>query len=121
MKHIWSALVMASAAFSVHAQGAEVIVFGDSWANRLAGPLRQTIVAQGHPEISLLNAGIEGARADELSSSDPAIGLPHIESVLLANPDAQIAHLSIGGNDLFDGILFINNDAWLRPQMTREC
>ncbi len=119
MKHTLTAIIGASAALSVHAQGAEVVVFGDSWANRLAGPLRQTIVAQGHPEISLLNAGIEGARADELSSSDPAIGLPHIESVLLANPDAQIAHLSIGGNDLFDGILFINNDSIVNSLLTR--
>jgi len=119
MKHIWSALVMASAAFSVHAQGAEVIVFGDSWANRLAGPLRQTIIDEGHPEIALLNEGVEGARADELVSSDPSIGLPYIENVLLANPDAQIVHLSIGGNDLFDGILFINNDAIVNSLLTR--
>ncbi len=119
MKHIWSALMMASAAFSVHAQGAEVIVFGDSWANRLAGPLRQTIIDEGHPEIALLNEGVEGARADELVSSDPSIGLPYIENVLLANPDAQIVHLSIGGNDLFDGILFINNDAIVNSLLTR--
>ncbi len=119
MKHIWSALVMASAAFSVHAQGAEVIVLGDSWANRLAGPLRQTIIDEGHPEIALLNEGVEGARADELVSSDPSIGLPYIENVLLANPDAQIVHLSIGGNDLFDGILFINNDAIVNSLLTR--
>ncbi|MFI4893566.1 MAG: GC-type dockerin domain-anchored protein [Phycisphaerales bacterium JB058] len=119
MKHIWSALVMASAAFSVQAQGAEVIVFGDSWANRLAGPLRQTIIDEGHPEIALLNEGVEGARADELVSSDPSIGLPYIENVLLANPDAQIVHLSIGGNDLFDGILFINNDAIVNSLLTR--
>jgi len=105
--------------FGAAAQGSEVIVFGDSWANRLSGPLRQTITDEGHSDIAVLNEGVEGARADELASSDPSIGLPYIESVLVANPDAQIAHLSIGGNDLFDGILFINNDSIVNELLNR--
>ncbi|MCA9273030.1 MAG: SGNH/GDSL hydrolase family protein [Phycisphaerales bacterium] len=119
MKNSFAAILMTSAAVSVHAQGAEVIVFGDSWANRLSGPLRQTIIDEGHPEIAVLNEGVEGARADELSSSDPSIGLPYIEGVLLANPDARIVHLSIGGNDLFDGILFINNQSIVNSLLNR--
>ncbi|MFI4870697.1 MAG: GC-type dockerin domain-anchored protein, partial [Phycisphaerales bacterium JB061] len=79
----------------------------------------QTITDEGHSDIAVLNEGVEGARADELASSDPSIGLPYIESVLNANPDAQIAHLSIGGNDLFDGILFINNDSIVNELLNR--
>jgi hypothetical protein len=108
-----------SVAGGVAGQGSEVVVFGDSWANRLSGPLRQTILDEGHSDIAVHNAGIEGARADELSSSDPSIGLPFIGATLLANPDAQIVHLSIGGNDLFDGILFINNDAVINSLLDR--
>ena len=101
------------------AQGSEVVVFGDSWANRLSGPLRQTILDEGHSDIAVLNAGVEGARADELASSDPSIGLPFIAATLAANADAQIVHLSIGGNDLFDGILFINNDSVVNALLDR--
>ncbi|RNC80329.1 MAG: SGNH/GDSL hydrolase family protein [Phycisphaera sp.] len=101
------------------AQGAEVVVFGDSWANRLSSPLRQTLIDEGASDYAVLNEGVEGARADELASSDPSIGLPYIESVLLANPDAELVHLSIGGNDLFDGILFINNDAIVNSLLNR--
>ncbi|GAB5497590.1 MAG: hypothetical protein Phyf2KO_26700 [Phycisphaerales bacterium] len=101
------------------AQGAEVVVFGDSWANRLSSPLRQTLIDEGASDYAVLNEGVEGARADELASSDPSIGLPYIESVLLANPDAEIVHLSIGGNDLFDGILFINNDTIVNSLLNR--
>ncbi len=104
---------------SVSAQDADVIVFGDSWANRLSLPLAQTIADQGHPEIIVLNEGIEGARADELASNDPQIGLPAISAALLANPDATIVHLSIGGNDLFDGILFINNQSVVDSLLNR--
>lgn len=103
----------------VQAQGSEVVVFGDSWANRLSAPLRQTLIDEGAGDFAVLNEGVEGARADELASSDPAIGLPFIENVLLANPDAQIVHLSIGGNDLFDGILFINNDSIVNSLLNR--
>lgn len=103
----------------IAAQGAEVIVFGDSWANRLAGPLGQTILDQGHSDIAVLNEGIEGARADELASSDAGFGLPAIGATLLANPDARIVHLSIGGNDLFDGILFINNESIVNSLLNR--
>ena len=119
MKHVCAAVLVASSVGAAGAQGAEVIVFGDSWANRLSGPLRQTIIDEGHPEIALLNEGIEGARADELSSSDPSIGLPHVEAVLMTNQDARIVHLSIGGNDLFDGILFINNDSIVNSLLNR--
>ncbi len=101
------------------AQGAEVVVFGDSWANRLSSPLRQTLIDEGASDYAVLNEGVEGARADELASSDPSIGLPYIESVLLANPDAELVHLSIGGNDLFDGILFINNDSIVNSLLNR--
>lgn len=101
------------------AQGAEVVVFGDSWANRLSSPLRQTLIDEGASDYAVLNEGVEGARADELASSDPSIGLPYIESVLLANPDAELVQLSIGGNDLFDGILFINNDAIVNSLLNR--
>jgi len=116
---VLSAVCILAMGASASAQDADVIVFGDSWANRLSLPLAQTIADQGHPEIVLLNEGIEGARADELSSSDPSIGLPSITAALLANPDVKIVHLSIGGNDLFDGILFINNQSIVNSLLNR--
>ncbi|MEM1072094.1 MAG: GC-type dockerin domain-anchored protein [Planctomycetota bacterium] len=100
-------------------QSADLIVFGDSWGNRLAAPLQQTLIEQGFGEIQLLNAAFEGERADDMASSNPAFGLPYIEATLLANPDARLLHLSIGGNDLFDGILFINNDAIVNALLSR--
>ena len=94
----------------IAAQSADIVVFGDSWANRLSTPLQQTIADNGLPGVIVLNAAFEGERADNLASSDPQFGLPYIEATLLANPGADLVHLSIGGNDLFDGLLFINID-----------
>ncbi|MEL6498818.1 MAG: GC-type dockerin domain-anchored protein [Planctomycetota bacterium] len=103
-------IVAASLASPVLAQSADIVVFGDSWANRLSAPLQQAIDGDGVAGVSVLNAAFEGERADGLSSNDPAIGLPYISATLAANPDAEFVHLSIGGNDLFDGLLFINVD-----------
>jgi hypothetical protein len=101
------------------AQSADIVVFGDSWSNRLSAPLQQAITNDGNTSITVLNAAFEGERADGLSSSDPAIGLPYITATLAANPDANLVHLSIGGNDLFDGILFINFDAIVNSLLDR--
>jgi len=119
MMRMLASVVGCAVGLSASGQGAEIVVFGDSWANRLSGPLGQTIVDQGVSGVVVLNAGVEGARADELASSDPAIGLPAITAVLNANPDARYVHLSIGGNDLFDGILFINNDSIVNSLLNR--
>lgn len=103
-------LTLVVAAANSHAQSADIVVFGDSWANRLSAPLQQAITDAGNPGVTLLNAAFEGERADGLGSNDPAIGLPYITATLAANPDANLVHLSIGGNDLFDGLIFINVD-----------
>ncbi|MGP1273381.1 MAG: GC-type dockerin domain-anchored protein [Phycisphaerales bacterium] len=110
MRTLLAILLIGLAALSTPAQSADIVVFGDSWANRLSAPLQQTIIDEGATGVILLNAAVEGERADNLASSNPASGLPYIEATLTANPGARLVHLSIGGNDLFDGILFINID-----------
>ncbi|MEL7483757.1 MAG: GC-type dockerin domain-anchored protein [Planctomycetota bacterium] len=105
-----AACLVALIAGPAFAQSADIVVFGDSWANRLSAPLQQAIDGDGVVGVSVLNAAFEGERADGLSSNDPAIGLPYISATLAANPDAEFVHLSIGGNDMFDGLLFINVD-----------
>ncbi len=112
-------IALAAAATPTLGQSADIVVFGDSWANRLAAPLQQAITSGGIPDITVLNAAFEGERADGLSSNDPAIGLPYISATLAANPDAALVHLSIGGNDLFDGILFINFDSVVNALIDR--
>ncbi|MEO1584795.1 MAG: GC-type dockerin domain-anchored protein [Planctomycetota bacterium] len=104
-------LLLSALPLAAAAQGADIVVFGDSWSNRLSAPLQQTIIDEGNAGTVLLNAAFEGERADGLSSNDPNIGLPYITATLAANPNAELIHLSIGGNDLFDGVLFIGIDA----------
>ncbi|MEM8758139.1 MAG: GC-type dockerin domain-anchored protein [Planctomycetota bacterium] len=108
-------LLTASAA----AQSADIVILGDSWGNRLSLPLLGSLSDAGLGETAVLNAAFEGERADDLASNDPAFGLPYIADVLAANPETTLVHLSIGGNDLFDGILFINNDAIVNSLLSR--
>ena len=81
------------AAAPVHA--ARVVVFGDSWGVPAAPALQQVFIDQGHPD-TVANAAVAGETAANLSSPS---GLSNISNSLAANPDADLVHLSIGGND----------------------
>ncbi|MEM9354837.1 MAG: GDSL-type esterase/lipase family protein [Pseudomonadota bacterium] len=75
-------------------QAAQIVVLGDSWATRIGPSL---VVVAGEQDVSVATAGIGGDTAAALANHPN-----HIESVLAANPDAKVIHLSIGGNDLLD-------------------
>ncbi len=74
---------------------AEVVVFGDSWGVPAAPALQTVLTNHGHSE-TVVNAAVGGETAFNLSS---ASGLTHISNTLTANPDVELVHLSIGGND----------------------
>jgi len=74
---------------------AEIVVFGDSWGVPAAPSLQTVITNHGHSE-SVAGAAVGGETAANLSS---ASGLQHITDTLAANPDVELVHLSIGGND----------------------
>lgn len=85
-------LVWASSAFA-----ARIVVFGDSWGVPAAPALQTVLVANGLPDI-VVNAAVGGETAANLSSGS-ATGLQHISDTLAANPDTDLVHLSISGND----------------------
>jgi len=77
------------------AVAARVVVFGDSWGVPAAPALQAVFDAEGIP-VQVAGASSGGETAANLSS---ASGLQHISDTLAANPDADLVHLSIGGND----------------------
>jgi lysophospholipase L1-like esterase len=81
---------------SAPAQASRIVVFGDSWGVPTATALQQVLVAEGVAE-TVYNAALSGETAANLSSPG---GLAGIDAALAANPEADLVHLSIGGNDL---------------------
>jgi lysophospholipase L1-like esterase len=77
------------------ALAARIVVFGDSWGVPAAPALQAVLVANGLLD-SVAGAAVGGETAANLSS---ASGLQHISNSLASNPDADLVHLSIGGND----------------------
>lgn len=89
-------LILAAANTS---KASSIVVFGDSWGVPFAPALQQVLDDNGYGSVSVINAAFGGEMASDMSSSSPTQGLPYITSVLNANPDAELVHLSIGGND----------------------
>jgi lysophospholipase L1-like esterase len=89
-----AALLLATA-HAAPALAARVVVFGDSWGVPAAPALQAVFDAEGVNE-TVAGAATGGETAANLSS---APGLQHISNTLAANPDADLVHLSIGGND----------------------
>jgi lysophospholipase L1-like esterase len=77
------------------AAAAQIVVFGDSWGVPAAPALQAVIIAHGLPD-TVYNAAVAGETASNLSS---VAGRQHITDGLGSNPDADLVHLSIGGND----------------------
>ncbi len=76
---------------------AEVIVFGDSWAEGAADELEGVLQSHGRSDLDVDPRGVGGTTAEYWATVDPA-ALPN---AILANPDAEWVWLSIGGNDTF--------------------
>jgi len=77
-----------------------VVVFGDSWGVPFEPALQQVLDDNGLGGVSVVNAAFGGETAAQMNSSSLSSGLPYISNVLNANPDAELVHLSIGGNDI---------------------
>ena len=90
---LWVGLWLLAAA---PAAASRIVVFGDSWGVPAAGALQQVLNAEGIPE-TVYNAAVGGETAANLAS---ASGLAGIDAALASNPDGDLIHLSIGGNDL---------------------
>jgi lysophospholipase L1-like esterase len=88
----WTLVALLLAAPS---QAARIVVFGDSWGVPAAPALQQVLVDHGLTE-AVAGAAISGDTAANLSKPP---GLGYITDTLAAYPDADLVHLSIGGND----------------------
>jgi lysophospholipase L1-like esterase len=77
------------------AGAARIVVFGDSWGVPAAPALQQVLSDHGLPD-TVANAAVPGETAADLSKPP---GLQHITDTLAAHLDADLVHLSIGGND----------------------
>jgi len=86
-------------------EAGQVVVFGDSWAVPFAPALQQVLDGNGLFGIDVVNAAFGGETASNMASGSLTRGLPYITDTLNANPDAQVVHLGIGGNDFLGGWL----------------
>ena len=86
-------LVLLLGSTALHAE--RILVIGDSWAQPIGNQLRIVLAANEHTDI-IVQLTLQWGTASSLSSS---AGLAAITSWLNAWPDANIVHLSIGGND----------------------
>ncbi|MCB9681678.1 MAG: SGNH/GDSL hydrolase family protein [Alphaproteobacteria bacterium] len=89
-------LLLALATLSATATAAEVVVFGDSWAEGGGDELEDALHAAGY-RYDVANYGVGGTTAESWNATAPdALSL-----AVAANPDARWVWLSILGNDTF--------------------
>ncbi len=82
------------------AQASPIVLLGDSWGV-LAGPsIESTLAANGHGALGVTNASVGGSTAAQWSG-----GTYDVAGLFAAHPDAVVAHLIVGGNDLIGGVL----------------
>ncbi len=82
----------------VSAFAADVLVFGDSWAEGSADELGDALAPYG---LTVAGYGIGGTTADQYANQYPTA----IPEVLALHPEATWTWLSMGGNDLFANYL----------------
>jgi lysophospholipase L1-like esterase len=80
---------------STPVEAARIVVLGDSWGVPAAPALQAVLVAESLPD-TVANHAVGGDTAASLSSPS---GLLRVTDALAANPEADLVHLSIGGND----------------------
>ncbi len=79
---------------------AEVVLMGDSWAYQMAhrGIVQTVLTERGLGNVTVYNGGKAGSTAAQWNAGTGGVLL--ITDVLTANPDAELVHLIVGGNDL---------------------
>lgn len=90
------------------ARAADVLVFGDSWAEGSADELQDALAPLG---LEVVGYGIGGTTADQYANVYPTA----IPAVIVTHPEARWVWLSMGGNDLFANYYAGNgasNAAW---------
>jgi lysophospholipase L1-like esterase len=95
LARLFGALLIVLVVAADPAAAARIVVFGDSWGVPAAPALQAVLIAEALP-ATVFGAAVSGETAANLSSTS---GLQHITDSLAANPDADLVHLSIGGND----------------------
>jgi hypothetical protein len=76
-------------------QAARILVIGDSWGVA-AGPALQQVLIDNGSDDTVASIAVEGETAENLNTPE---WLQQITNALAANPDADLVHLSLGGND----------------------
>ncbi len=72
-----------------------VVVIGDSWGVLVSPLLEAELAAQGFGSNTVANHAVGGSRASQWVA-----GVFDIAGILAANPDVEVVHISLGGNDL---------------------
>ncbi len=72
-----------------------VVVLGDSWGVLVSGELDAVLEAEGFGPGTVANESTGGSKASEWAAGD--FDLP---GIFAAHPDAEVVHISLGGNDL---------------------
>ena len=95
MRHIVFAVfcVLLLAAAPVHA--ARVLVVGDSWGVAAGPALQQVLIDHGSTD-QVASIAVGGETAANINTPQ---WLQQITAALQDNPDAEVVHLSLGGND----------------------
>jgi hypothetical protein len=76
-------------------QAARILVIGDSWGVAAGPSLQQVLVDNGSAD-SVASIAVGGETAENMNTPE---WLQQISTALEQNPDAELVHLSLGGND----------------------
>ena len=95
-KHLITVWLFACVLFTpASLQAARIVVIGDSWGVA-AGPALQQVLSDNGSDESVASIAVGGETAENINTPE---WLQQISDTLAANPDADFAHLSLGGND----------------------
>jgi hypothetical protein len=95
-KNMNLAVLLMTIVFWSPLKASQVLVVGDSWAERIVPALRTVFEKHGHADVTVERTEFWGLAA-RLSSAE---GLEFIAEELAQRPDIDIVHLSIGHNDV---------------------
>lgn len=106
-RHLFSIIIACAAATGAYSQCSEtektkILLAGDSWAvfMNADGTFNNALTKWGHSDKSYytnLTISENGSQTDDFQGS---VKQDEIAAQLLANPDIEVVHLSIGGNDV---------------------
>lgn len=109
MKKLYSILLILSVSIKAFAQCSEtpvtrVLLVGDSWANMIGidNAIKNAFERFGHSNFTFYTNAVLAENGTKTTDFLQPNRLNEIQTQLLANPDIDFVHLSLGGNDVLN-------------------